>query len=78
MERLRYLFRQSEFHMLLLCLFGALWSWPFVSFSDLGRLRTMFLYLVITWTLVVFLLFLVGWSLKERTEKPGQFEETED
>lgn len=78
MERLRNLFRQSEFHVLLLCLAGALWSWPFVSFSNLERLRTMFIYLVVTWALAVFVLFLVSLSLKKRSEKLDPFEETED
>ncbi len=78
MERLRYLFRQSEFHVLLFCLFGALWSWPFVSFSDLARLRTMFLYLVITWALVALLLFLVGWSLRGPPKKTQPFDEIKE
>lgn len=74
MERLRRLLRQREFHVLLFCLVGVTWSWPFVRFSNLARLENMFHYLFFTWGLAVFLLFLVSLSLK----KPGGRDDLDD
>ncbi|MBI4962047.1 MAG: hypothetical protein HY913_02105 [Desulfomonile tiedjei] len=63
MERLRILFRQREFHALLFCGSLVLLSWPLVSFSDVNRLQTMFVYLFLAWAAIVLLLFLVSRSL---------------
>jgi hypothetical protein len=63
MERLKALFRQTEFHALLFCGSLLLLSWPVVSFSDVNRLQTMFVYLFLAWAAIVLLLFLVSRSL---------------
>jgi hypothetical protein len=63
MERLRDLFRQREFHLLLFCLSIVLLSWPLVSFSDLERLKTMFVYLFLVWAAIIVLLLAVSRSL---------------
>ncbi len=71
MERLRELFRQTAFHVLLFCSALTLLSWPFVSFSDVGRLKAMFIFLFITWALIIFLLFLVSRSLAVSSTDEG-------
>jgi len=63
MERLKTLFRQTEFHGLLFFCSLLLLSWPVVSFSDVNRLKTMFVYLFLVWGVIVLLLFLVSRSL---------------
>jgi hypothetical protein len=76
MQRLKSLFCQQEFHVLLFCLSLLLFSWPVVSFSDIDRLHTMFIYLFIVWGLIVFLLFLVSRSIQiqdeSREDGPGK------
>ncbi len=65
MERLKALFRQSEFHALLFCGSLLMLTWPVVSFSDVNRLQTMFVYLFLAWGMIVLLLFLVSRSLDD-------------
>jgi hypothetical protein len=62
MDRLRALMRQTEFHVLLfsICLF--LFGWPLATIADLDRLEGMFVYLFVTWAIVIVLLFFVGRS----------------
>jgi hypothetical protein len=64
MERLGALLRQKEFHALLFCLCVVLMNWPFVEFSDVGRLKAVFIYLFLAWSFIIFLLFLVSRSLR--------------
>jgi hypothetical protein len=64
MERLRALFQQTEFHVLLFCVSLVLLGWPVVSFSDVNRLQVMFVYLFLAWAAIVILLFLVSRSLE--------------
>lgn len=64
MGRFKALFRQQEFQVLLFCLSLFLFGWPVVSFSDMDRLQTMFIYLFAVWGLIVFLLFLVSRSIQ--------------
>jgi len=71
MERLKALFRQSEFHALLFCGSLLLLTWPVVSFSDVDRLQTMFAYLFLAWGVIVLLLFLVSRSLDTRNGSDG-------
>ena len=68
MERLRALFQQTEFHVLLFCASLVLLGWPLVSFSDVNRLQVMFVYLFIAWAAIVILLFLVSRSLEAGEE----------
>jgi len=63
MRRFKTLFRQKEFHVLLFCVSLFLFGWPVVSFSDIERLQTMFIYLFVFWGLIVLLLYLVSRSL---------------
>jgi hypothetical protein len=74
MERLRSLLRQREFHVLLFFLSAILVSWPFVTFSDVERLKVMFKYLFLTWGVIILLLFLVSRSLVDSSDS----EETEE
>jgi hypothetical protein len=62
MKRLKALFRQTEFHILLffMCLF--LFDWPLATMAGVDQLDTMFVYLFTMWAIVIFLLFLVGRS----------------
>ncbi len=69
MERLRNLFRQREFHMLLFCLAMVLVSWPLVSFSDVDRLKAMYVYLFLVWGLIIMLLFAVSRSLVDASKQ---------
>jgi hypothetical protein len=68
MERLRALFQQTEFHVLLFCVSLVLLGWPVVSFSDVNRLQVMFVYLFLAWAAIVILLFLVSRSLEAGEE----------
>jgi hypothetical protein len=71
MDRLKALFRQSEFHALLFCGSLLLLTWPVVSFSDVDRIQTMFVYLFLAWGVIVLLLFLVSRSLDTGNESDG-------
>jgi hypothetical protein len=63
MERLKVLFRQTEFQVLLFSLCLVVFGWPVVSFSDIERLQNMFVYLFVVWGVIIFLLFLVAKSI---------------
>lgn len=69
MRRLRYLLGETEFHILLFFLCFFLFGWPFVSFSDVARLEFVFIYLFITWLVVILLLYLVGRSQAEKDKR---------
>lgn len=71
MQRLKAVFSQQEFQVLLFFLAFVLFSWPVVSFSDFARLRSMFIYLFVLWGIIVFLLFLVSRSI-DSNEEPGE------
>jgi formate hydrogenlyase subunit 4 len=72
MERIGNLLRQKEFHLLLFFVCVVLFSWPIVSFSDLERLKTMFVYLFVTWALLIPVKFLVSRTLEAGAEtKPA-------
>jgi hypothetical protein len=71
MERLKALFRQTEFHVLLFCGSLLLLTWPLVSSSDVDRIQTMFVYLFLAWGVIVLLLFLVSRSLDTGNESDG-------
>ena len=69
MERLRDLFRQLEFHVLLFCLSIVVLSWPLVSFSDVERVKATFTYVFLVWAAIILLLRAVGCSLNDSTKK---------
>lgn len=62
MERFKTLLRRREFHVFLFVLGLVLFGWPIITFSDIGRLETMFKYLFLAWIIFIFLLFLVAMS----------------
>lgn len=62
MERLRGLMRQTEFHVLLFFVCFFLFGWPLATIADLERLEMVFVYLFVTWAIVIVLLFLVSRS----------------
>lgn len=65
MKRLKALFRQTEFHILLffMCLF--LFDWPLATMAGVKQLHDMFVYLFAMWAIVILLLFLVGRSQRK-------------
>ena len=67
MKRIRVLFGRHEFHILVFCLSLVLFSWPLVSSSDFDRINSMFVYLIVCWTVVVFLQFLISRVLIPRS-----------
>ena len=60
MKRIGALFARHEFQVLVFCLSLVLFSWPLVSSSDLDRINSMFVYLLVGWTVIVFLQFLIS------------------
>ena len=60
MKRIGALFARHEFQVLVFCLSLVLFSWPLVSSSDLDRINSMFVYLFVGWTVIVFLQFLIS------------------
>jgi hypothetical protein len=61
--RLKVLFRQKDFHVLLFHVCLVLFGWPVVSFHSIERVQAMFIYLFLVWAAVIFLLFLVSRSV---------------
>ncbi len=60
MKRITVLFGRYEFHILVFCLTLVLFSWPLVSSSDFDRINAMFVYLFVSWAIVVFLQYLIS------------------
>ena len=60
MKRIGALFDRHEFQVLVFCLSLVLFSWPLVSSSDLDRITSMFVYLFVGWTVIIFLQFLIS------------------
>jgi hypothetical protein len=60
MKRIGDLFARHEFQVLVFCLSLVLFSWPLVSSSDLDRITSMFVYLFVGWTVIIFLQFLIS------------------
>jgi hypothetical protein len=60
MKRIGALFARHEFQVLVFCLSLVLFSWPLVSSSDLDRISSMFVYLFVGWTVIIFLQFLIS------------------
>jgi len=60
MKRIGVLFARHEFQVVVFCLSLVLFSWPLVSSSDLDRINSMFVYLFVGWTVIIFLQFLIS------------------
>jgi hypothetical protein len=69
MERIKDLLRQSEFHLIFFFMCIVLFSWPLVSFSSIERLASMFIYLFVSWTLVILLQLLVSRAIRPGSER---------
>lgn len=78
MDKFRTLFRQKEFHALLLCLCLVLFNWPFLIGAYKEDLQTTFVSLFLAWALVICLLFLTSLSYGPSFPEEGGSEETED
>jgi hypothetical protein len=61
--RIKALFGQKDFHVLLFHVCLVLFGWPIVSFHSIERVQAMFIYLFLVWGVVIFLLFLVSRSV---------------
>lgn len=65
MERLRQLFRQPAFHVLLFCVFLALFGWPFLTIAGYTQGGIIFYYLFLAWGTCIFLSFMIARSVKD-------------
>jgi hypothetical protein len=64
MKKIKTLLRQPQFQVFLFSLCLILFSWPVVNFSDGARVKAMFVYMFLSWTVVSLLLYLVTTNLK--------------
>ncbi len=69
MKRIGALFARHEFQVLVFCLSLVLFSWPLVSSSDLDRISSIFVYLFVGWTVIIFLQFLISKVLTPSSSK---------
>ncbi len=74
MKRIGALFARHEFQVLVFCLSLVLFSWPLVFSSDLDRINSMFVYLFVGWTVIIFLQFLISKVLTP----PSSSKQTDD
>jgi hypothetical protein len=68
MKRLHALLGQVEFQVLLFFLSIVLFGWPLISTSDAARLKFIFIYLFLSWSVVILLLFFVSRSQSIRSQ----------
>lgn len=78
MDKFRTLFRQKEFHLLLLSLCLVLFNWPFLTGTYKRDLPTTFVSLFLAWAIVICLLFFTSQSYGPSSPEEGGSEETED
>jgi hypothetical protein len=69
MKRIGVLFARHEFQAVVFCLSLVLFSWPLVSSSDFDRINSMFIYLFVGWTVIIFLQFLISKILTPSSSK---------
>ena len=74
MARIKKVLGRWEFQLLLFHVSLVLFGWPLVTFQDINRVKTMFVYLFLAWATVIGLLFLVSRSLAE----PSPSEDIQD
>jgi hypothetical protein len=65
MNTIKGLLGRKEFQLLLFHVCLVLFGWPVVTFNDVERLQTIFVYLFAAWAAVIFLLFMVSRSVGE-------------
>ncbi len=59
MKKIRSLLKLPEFQVFLFALCVVLFAWPVVNLSDAARVKGMFIYLFLSWTVIIFLLYMV-------------------
>jgi hypothetical protein len=64
MKRYLQLLRQPEFHTFVFCLMLLLMNWPFLAISGRNGLASIFIYLFVTWSILILLLFVIQRSLR--------------
>ena len=62
MQRLKNLFSQPEFHILLFCLGFVVFNWLFWGLFQLQRPELVFIYLFLNWGIAILLLFFISRS----------------
>ena len=65
MARIKKVLGRWEFQLLLFHVSLVLFGWPLVTFQDITRVKTMYVYLFLAWAAVIALLFLVSRSLAD-------------
>ena len=75
MNKLKQLFRQSGFQLLLSCLLFVLMNWPFLAISVQRGLMAVFGYLFLLWGGIIFLAFLIGRSFRGNSSSENGDEE---
>lgn len=66
------LFRHPGFHALLFCLFLTLFNWPILTIPEQHHDQTLFNFLFFAWGLLIFLLLLIGISVRgDDSEQAG-------
>jgi len=63
--------RHPEFSVVLFFLCLCIFGWPFISIPGADSLKSMFLYLFISWGIVIVLLFLIGNTGAESDNQDG-------
>ena len=68
MEKLKNMFRQTEFHVFLVCFFANLFNWPFLAVPEKQGPVGMLVYLLLVWVVMIALLFFISRSLRKSQE----------
>ena len=63
MARIKGVLGRWEFQLLLFHISLVLFGWPLVTFQDIHRVKTMFVYLFLAWAAIIVLVFLVSRSV---------------
>jgi len=59
-KRFKKVLKQTEFHILFLCLSFIALTWPFLIISQDITQGVLFLYLIVCWFIIIVLLFLIS------------------
>lgn len=73
MRRVRGLFRQPEFQILLFCILLVLANWPFLAIAGGNGLMSTFLYVYGLWMVLILTLFLTQKSIRgKESDQDGE------
>lgn len=72
MERIRALFSQSEFHLLLFFLGLFLLNWPLIAAFQQDHPLPLLVYLFLIWGSLIVILFLIRMSLGASGDQPAE------